>query len=66
MNPACKLRYTGVYIISLVNLPEESNGWGGLDATAIDIAGSAGDNASYDQTYDDADVLEEWGPKNFR
>ena len=50
----------------MVNLPEESDGRGGLDATVINIAGSTGDNAPYDQTHDYADVLEEWGPKNFR
>lgn len=55
-----------VYIISLVNLPEESDGRGSLDATVINIAGSTGDDASYDQAHDDADVLEEWGPKNLR
>jgi len=44
----------------LVNLPEESNDRGSLDASVVDIAGSTCDDTSYNQTHDDADVLEEW------
>jgi hypothetical protein len=47
-------------------LPEESNGRGAPDATVVDITGSACDDTSHDQTHNDADVLEEWGSKNFR
>ena len=49
-----------------VNLPKESDGRGCLNATAVDITGSARDDAPHNQTHDNADILQKRRSEDFR